>query len=164
MAICKDGAVDKGKITDRWRGRQPARLIVAVLTMRLVNTSLCLKHYLPLSGFPKLCAKTERPLNLCFQYVHVARFIYAQMCPGCIRRFDFQIRTDSCLINPVGSRQLQYFGRASTHRGARLHLHSPPCIAPFCEFVYICVCVPSLLSVHLRAFGFRGGHCISSIA
>lgn len=33
-------------------------------------------------------------------------------------------------------------------------------------FVSVCVhvCVLSLLSVHLRAFGFRGGHCISSIA
>lgn len=51
-------------------------------------------------------------------------------------------------------------------QGAQLHLLLFPCITLFREFVYGCmyVCVLSLLSVHLRAFGFRGGHCISSIA
>lgn len=70
------------KWTDRWRGRQAARreqpLIAVLLTMRLVNTLLRLKHYLPLSGCPELSAKTKTkkgPRNLFITYsqcVHVA--------------------------------------------------------------------------------------------
>lgn len=67
---------------NRWRGRQAARreqpLIAVLLTTRLVNTLLRLKHYLPLSGCPELSAKTKtkkgaRNLFITYsQCVHVA--------------------------------------------------------------------------------------------
>lgn len=82
------------------------------------------------------------------QYMHIA----FQICRTCLSIFatflcvlpkEKKNRFAPIQSNPssCSKQQLQYFSRASTPRGAQLHLHSPfPYIALFCERVYVCVC------------------------
>lgn len=177
------------KWTDRWRGRQAARheqpLIVVLLTMWLVNTLLRLKHYLPLSGCPKPSTKTKEAPQLIYsiqarsnslhsQYMHIA-FHMSSTSPPIFASFLCVLPKEKNRFIPIQSnpsscskQQLQHFGRASTHRGAQLHLHSPfPCIGLFCECVYVCVCAFTPVSP-LKGLWFQRRplyflHCLATI-
>lgn len=93
--------------------------------------------------------KQKRPQSSCMQCKHVAAAYIVQLWALAFLCLLPEKKPDSGLFNPnlLSSRcKRQYFGRASTHRGAQIHLLSPfplhRCVLWGCARVCVCAFTP----------------------